>query len=330
MSVGPDIGAQRGAALIIVLLLVATLAVISLAISESAMLSARRAVDTEMRSALEWRGIAAEAVAQRAIEIQMAAMKGRLSRASPLVAGPVTVPIEGGSVAVAIKDGTRCFNINSLVPPNDKSQPVDESASTELEELLAAAGIDVVDARAIIPVVVDWVDSDGFQEPGGAEDGVYTAMPTPYRTGSQPLADISELRAMLGVDRKTYNALRFVLCAEPSTAPSPININMLTEADAPLLMAVTGGKLSRDAAENIIAAIPPGGYDAVDKVLSDDKVGPLGGKEFTNDRLSVWSRYLEADATINYRGASLDLNLMFEVDQNGKARLLSRRLGRFE
>ena len=56
--------AERGAALVIVLLLVATLSFIALAISERTALSANRAVNARSRSELLWLGLGAEALAR--------------------------------------------------------------------------------------------------------------------------------------------------------------------------------------------------------------------------------------------------------------------------
>lgn len=321
---------QKGAALIIVLLLVATLAFISLAMSERMMLSARRAVNMRQQNVLIWRALAIETLAKSAIETQMAASKGKLSLSSPLVAKPIVIPGEGGTATVAIVDRTRCFNLNSMVVDDGNGQTANAEAKKEFETLAASTGAANFDAPAIAAAIIDWIDRNTFQEPGGAEDAVYADMPTPYRTGAQPLADVSELRAVAGVTREDYAAIAPFLCAQPSSAPSPVNINMLQETDAPLLVAISGGRLSVTAAQDVIAATPPGGFDTIDEFFSNDKIRNLGIKEFTNTQFNLWSRYLEADAVIGFADGSADLSVTFEVDQEGKAHVLSRRLGRFE
>ncbi|MEX0645900.1 MAG: hypothetical protein WD076_11350, partial [Parvularculaceae bacterium] len=196
---------QSGAALIVVLLLVATLSFIALAIGERSVLAANRSANVRLASELYWQAIGAEAVASRAIEAAMKATPGKLSSDNPLVAAPINVPFEGGSARLTVADRTRCFNVNSLVRAGaEGDESANEPAAKELAELFAAGNAGSAGAEALAAGIVDWIDANNFQEPGGAEDGLYTALPTPYRSGAAPLADITEVRAIAGVDRGLY------------------------------------------------------------------------------------------------------------------------------
>ena len=322
---------QRGAALIVVLLLVATLSFIALAIGERSVLAASRAANVRLSSELFWQAVGAEALARRAIEAAMKATPGKLVSDNPLVAAPIVAPFEGGSATITVVDRTRCFNINSLVRVDGEGgQSADEAATTELLELFAAGNAGSIDPEALAAAVVDWIDTNNFQEPKGAEDGTYTALPTPYRSGGALLADITELRAIAGVDRAAYGVVRPFLCANPNSAPSILNLNMLTVADAPLLVAILAGRKTVADAQDIINDRPPGGYGAADVFWTNEAFAGLEISDATKARIGLFSRYLEVNAAMEYYDAGLDLSLLFEVDGDGRTRLIARRFGRYE
>lgn len=319
---------QRGAALILVLLLVATLSFIALAMSERTVLAASRSFNSRTRSEMLWRAFGAEALARTTIKAAMEASNGKLTRTNPLVAKQLDLPMDGGVARLQVVDRTRCFNLNSLVDlGSGDAGAVNDAAVAELLELGRAAGADVSDLDSIAAGIVDWIDPDTLQEPNGAEDGLYTLLPTPYRTGSQRLADVSELRAIAGIDRVAYAELRPFVCALPNGAPAPVNVNMLTEADAPLISAMVKGQVGMAEIRDVIAARPPEGYATEEDFWNAEAFAEAGVDEATRTRVKLSSRYLEVNGTIEYYGASLDLGLLFEVDDNGRARLLSRRLG---
>jgi general secretion pathway protein K len=321
---------QRGVALIVVLLLVATLSFIALAISEQTALAARRSSNTRLNAELYWRAVGAEALARRAIETTMKATPGKLVTGNPLTAAPIEVPFDGGAATMSVVDRTRCFNVNSLVKGGRGEEGFDEEAAEELDTVFTTAGVAEADAGALAGVIADWIDANDFQEPQGAEDGLYTALPTPYRTGSTLLADISELRAMAGVGRLEYGVVRPYLCALPTSDASIINLNLLTTADAPLLVGILNGKKTLLEAQDIINARPPGGYQTIEAFWEGEAFAGLEISAAAKARFELYSRYLEVNAAMEYYGATLDLALLFEVDGNGSARLISRRFGRYE
>lgn len=322
-------GNQRGAALILVLLLVATLSFIALAMSERTVLTASRSFNARARNEMLWRAVGIEALARKAIESAAEAGGGKLTRTSPLVAKQIDVPMEGGIARLRVADRTRCFNVNNLVSASSDADAttLNEQAVAELESLVMTAGASAVNFESLAAGLIDWMDADTLQEPNGAEDRLYSMLPAPYRTGGQRLADITELRAIASVDRLAYIELRPFLCALPSSDPAPINVNMLTEADAPLISAMVKGEVPPERIRDVIEARPPQGYAAEADFWGDDAFAGAPLSEETRSRVKLSSRYLEVNGTIEYYDASLDLRLLFEVGDDGRAQLLSRRLG---
>lgn len=322
---------ERGAALVIVLLIVATLAFVAIAISEKTVLAASRAVNMRARAELAWRAIGVEALARGAVKAAFEAEGETIGRESPLFAQPTEIPMEDGSAVIAFADRTRCFNLNSLVTAGDGGQTVANApAVAEFDALVASIPDAPASGAQVAAAIVDWIDADTLQSAGGAEDDVYAGMPTPYRTGATLLADVSEMRAMAGVSRGHYAALRPRVCALPNSEPAPININLLAPDDAPLLVALTNGELSEGEARDLIAATPAGGYENLEAFWAAPQFEGLEISLEARQRVKLTSRFVEAYAVISYNDVSTNLGLLFDVDDDGDARLIARRFERFE
>lgn len=316
---------QRGAALLIVLLLVATLAFIALSITEKTTLSAARSVNERARSESLWRAFGAEALAGAALEAAREASPDKMSIDDPWAIEPLIVPMEDGAARIFFADATTCINVNSLA-----SAAAGQSAAprAEFALLVRNLGLGEFEGERISDVITDWIDADNSRAPQGAEDDYYSALPSPYRTGGQPVASVSELRAMNGITREVYAGLKPYLCAHPDTAPAPVNINMLTERHGPLLAAILGEAVTPNQAADIIAARPPGGYEAVSEFMESELITALGADGAkAAGRFSVLSQYVQARAEILYDTSVLDVTSDFEINEGGKANVLKRRIG---
>ena len=317
---------QRGAALIIVLLLAATLSLLVLALVAATTQSARRTGGAMVRGELLWRALSAEIIAQTAIaEALNAAERGgpALTRAHPLFSQQLDIPFRNGAGAIIFADASRCFNVNSLARDDGENGAVEEFVL-----LMTTAGLSDADAQAIAGVVKDWIDTDTIQEIGGAEDGFYASLPTPYRTGGVPVASVSEMRAMRGVTSELYAAISPYLCALPSNDGAILNINALRPEDAPLLTALSGDVLDRATAADILENRPPGGWSNVEQFLA---LPPFQDDEFDTQsltsRISVSPQYVEAIAGATVNDIDISVRLLFSATNSGNVMLVSRILG---
>ncbi len=319
---------QRGAALVIVLVLIVTLSFIVLAVTESMALAAHRAINSRARSEAIWRAFGVEALAESALSAALRETPDAVTLDHPWVERPIEAPMEGGTATLWFSDATRCVNLNSLVtvvgPGEFEGRP---AGARELVATLEAAGASGADAQTLADLVTDWIDTDSLAEANGAEDSYYTARPSPYRTGATLLADLSEVRAMAEVDTDFYRALRRYVCVRPTADAAPININMLRPEDAPLLVGLLDSAVSITAAQDVIAARPPGGYPSTETFWAHPAFAGLEIGQATRTRVKLTSRYIEARAKIAYDGAVVNATLGFEADDGGKARLIWRRWG---
>jgi general secretion pathway protein K len=253
---------EKGAALLAVLLLVAVTGAIAAVAIEGLRLSRAAAANA---TALDQGRAFADGVEQLAVltiddliaqDPERTTLDGGWNGAVRQIALP------GGAAAqVRVRDGGNCFNVNSVADGDRATTLVRRPSGVgQFMGLMMALGTGEADARRIAEAAADWVDSDALAGPGGAEDDAYMAGAAPYRTGNTLFADPGEIRVLSGMSAEIYARVRPWLCALPVTDLSPININTLSPAQAPLLAMLAPGQLDAARARRIIEGRPGGGW----------------------------------------------------------------------
>ncbi len=316
---------QRGAALLIVLLLVATLSFVALSATEKTSVAAARAFNERTRSENLWRAFGAETLAVAAIRTAIEARPETLSIDDPWILEPLIIPIDDATAQINFSDATTCFNVNSL--SGTQVPGTDPPSKSEFVLLVRNLGLGDFEGQQIADVITDWIDDNSSRQIQGAEDNYYTALPSPYRTGGQAMASVTELRALNGFSAELYNSLKPYLCAQNQATGSPVNVNMLVPGHAPLLAAMLGANVSPGQANDLIRARPPGGYGTVQEFLEPAASIGVDPASIDAGRFSVSSRYLKARAEIIYDTAVLELTSTVEIGTGGDARVIRRRIG---
>jgi len=184
---GRGAGAQHGAALPLVLwliaMLVATIGAFALA-SRVEMLQGRVQAD----------GAQAGEIARAGIEYAMA----RLADPQRLWAAdgrPYTWSFADASVELRIVDESGKVDINQADP-------------ALLAALLRAVGAEPSAAQQLAGAIVDWRDPDPLVQPGGgAEDPAYAAAGRPYGAKDAPFESVAELHQVLGMTPELFAGL---------------------------------------------------------------------------------------------------------------------------
>jgi general secretion pathway protein K len=253
---------ERGAALLAVLLLVAVTGAIAAAMVEDLRLSRSVAVNATARDQGRLFADGVEQLALLTIDDRVRQSPERTTLAGGWNGATRTVQLPGGGSAdVTVRDGSNCFNVNSVVDGQPGRPFVRRpSGVAQFMGLMMALEVPEADARRIAEAAADWVDSDTAPGPGGAEDESYASGPAPYRTGNTLFADPGEVRALSGMTPETYVRLRPWLCAMPTNDLSPINVNTLGAEQAPLLAMLAPGQIGLDRASRVLAQRPSGGW----------------------------------------------------------------------
>ncbi|MGB7406303.1 MAG: type II secretion system minor pseudopilin GspK [Pacificimonas sp.] len=264
---------EEGMALITVLLLVAVMA--ALTVATLATMNRAIAMTANGGAAMQARHDARGAIlvaAARLTALREAA-DGQLTNLGGWQEQPIVVPTDTGSISILPRDGSHCFNLNSVVGdagPTGVGGGLSPLAVEQFVALAGAVGIAERQARAMALGLVDWIDADPFPIGGGAEDGRYLG----YRTPNGPIAHISELMAVNGTSPQAFEALRPYICALPTGATSAMNVNTMTADDVPLIAMLAPGQISLAQARQVLADRPVDGWPDIAGFWAD--VAALG------------------------------------------------------
>jgi general secretion pathway protein K len=158
------------------------------------------------------------------------------------------LPIDGGEVFGAIEDLQGRFNINNLIDQNGK---VEEQSLEQFRRLLTTLDLD----PRFAGLAGDWMDSDlDAAFPDGAEDGIYTGLIPTYRSANQLLTSTSELAALEGMDKATFDTLAPNITALPGR--TEINVNTAT----PAVLLALGEDMSVSDVEGLVAERESDGF----------------------------------------------------------------------
>jgi general secretion pathway protein K len=279
-------------ALLAVLILVAIMAALAAAALGRMRLSTRlggNALQAEQGRLL---AVAAADWAALRLTDLVRANPSRLTAAGGWLGRPVPVPLPGGEAIGRVTDGGNCFNLNSLVRgPAEGPLVAAPAGRLQFEALMAELGISELAARRVAASLSDWLDSDDAPVSGGAERETYARASLPHAPGNTLLAEPSELRAVAGVSPELYAALRPWVCALPTTELSPLNVNTLTPAQAPLLAMLAPGQLTVEAARRLIEARPAEGWESAQQFWATPPLDAIEPEPDVLRQVSVRTRW---------------------------------------
>jgi general secretion pathway protein K len=321
----PGSGNREGMALLTVLLLVAVMSVVAVAVLDDVRFSVRRATNAETQALAQWYASGAEALARRQVARLLATGPARTPLEPEWNGRRLSFPIEGGSISAVVTDGQACFNLNSLVEGVGEDLMARPSGTAQFLALGRAVGAPDSRMRAVADALTDWLDADSMARPLGAEDGAYAGLATPYRTGGVLLAEVSELRAIKGVDADLYRRLRPYVCALPTSAPSPLNVNTLTPEQAPLLMMLTDNALGPEAARAVIARRPRGGWPDAAAFWAQPALAAVEIPAEAREQAAVLTRYFNLRIDVDYGGGRVVRTALLHAQPDGAVRTVIQR-----
>ena len=316
---------REGMALLTVLLLVAVMSVIAVAVLDDVRFSVRRTTNAETQAQAQWHASGAEALARRQVARLLTAGPARTPLEPEWNGRRLTFPIEGGSISAVVTDGQACFNLNSVVEGVGEDLIARPLGTAQFLALGRAVGAPDSRMRAVADALTDWLDADTTALPLGAEDGAYAGLATPYRTGGVLLAEVSELRAVKGVDPDLYRRLRPWVCALPTSRLSPLNVNTLSPEQAPLLVMLTDGALTPDNARAVIARRPKQGWPDPAAFWAQPALATIELPAETRDQATVLTRYFNLRVEVDYGDSRAVRTALLHAQPDGAVRTVSQR-----
>ena len=168
--------------------------------------------------------------------------------ATEIPALPIDSEAVQGQIFGKIEDLQGRFNVNNLI---DGSGQLDQAAFDQFERLLAILDLDPRRAGGI----VDWLDPDQDETvPDGAEDPLYSGFTPAYRTADMSISNITELAAVDGMDRGSFEILLPHVIALPGR--TQINVNTATVA----VLQSLGPNIDLGTAEGLLEMRENGGF----------------------------------------------------------------------
>ena len=257
---------QRGAALVVALLIFAVAAALMVGLQRDFTLHMQRSANNFVQEQSWEYLLGAEDLAAMALRLDVdedsitESPKDNLTELWAQESSPY--PLDGGGwLSGRLEDLQGRFNLNNLVSNiaagTDEDDATEtgaggaESASQEeprspsqqqfIRLLQVLEGEDVAltqqEAIAMTEVICDFMDGDNEPRPQGAEADNYRNLTPPYYPANQALMSISELRAVRGMTEEVFRALAPLVTVWPSAGTE---LNVLT-ASLPMLRSLVLG-----------------------------------------------------------------------------------------
>lgn len=160
-----------------------------------------------------------------------------------------------------IEDNQACYNLNVLATLPTKALSTPSYDILVFMALLDKLGTEKYEADIIAQSLADKIDSDLQPRIHGAEDDY-----SQHNTANQPLFLTSEIRTLRGVTASLYRKLSPYVCAQFNNQLM-VNINALTEKQAPLLSALFLNAIDDDDARSLLRKRPAAGWETIDAFL---------------------------------------------------------------
>ncbi len=356
---------QRGVALIAVMMVVAFVVLIAVSMSGRLQLELQRQINLQQRQQAIWLALGAEQFIQRLLK-KSAAGKDTINLSQEWATQGAVFPVEQATISGTVTDLQACFNLNSLRPvtgntpgggtdPNSDQSPdnnngrgagAQNNAEKKAEgntnrnpnqqspaqqaflRLLEQNAVELsMPPDYLVARVADWLDADStLQSAGGAEENDYAALELPYYSANSLMVSKSELRVILDMTPADYALVAPLVCVIPQVGTLQMNVNTMTEQQAPVLAALIPG-LTEDDAKSLISNRPEKGYDSVDDFFSSNSsVFTQTPSAEVKTLFSVKSEYFQAEISIDTADSNFSLTSLLKLEDD-QVQVVARRFG---
>jgi general secretion pathway protein K len=301
-----QVKAQKGIALITVMLVLAVVTVALVSMSSDRQMDIRR-TENQLRSTQAWEyvyGLEAWAANQLKLDID----NNKYDALTDQWNKPLTLkPTPEGNVKADIIELQGKINLNNLLVDG---QPSDDDVQ-QLKRLLTYLEI----KPELVDAMLDWIDADmDIRYPNGAEDETYTRLLPPYRSANVPFVDVSELLRVQGITLKDYKKLiPYIYVADTY---EPININTAS----PEVLRTLAPNIKKDEAESIYRASGKP-FAKVDEFLKDEA---MKGISVNKANLSIDSHHFLLSGYIDMGKNGLLFQTQLSRSTSGEVKVVKR------
>ncbi|MCK8130725.1 general secretion pathway protein GspK [Pseudoalteromonas sp. S1610] len=321
--------ASRGAALVIVLFIVALAAILAVEMSANLMLQVQRSTNLQSQQQAKWYAYGAEELAIKGLIQSKKDDPEKTTLAQPWAKqGDVKYPVDNGTLSGQLTDLQACLNLNALgaePDPNstNKTNPAHKALFAILENIEDLPSDESEEGMA--DSVFDWLDKNSITYRSGAEEGEYLSRQFPYMTANSLFASVSELRLIKGFNPLVMEKVLPYVCVIPGSTLLSINVNTVTEEQALLLSGLID-ELSVSGAQAVIAARPENGFDNIEEFF--ESVKQQGGKNIkaVEKLFSLKSEYFKLQTQAKFVDLRFSMTTLLYAS-NGEVTILARKFG---
>lgn len=298
---------QKGSALLIVLMILALIAALAaeMTISFQVQLQRSRRINDSLQA--KYALLYAEAESMAGFQDT----PGLLHSVSPA---------DGTEVSWQINDLHHCYNLNAL-----KNLPKEPLATPPYEvsifyALLERLAVEKYQAEEIAQSVADYIDEDDSARVKGAEDEYYQHSQPGYLTAGQALFLPTEARTVKGMTDALYQKLAPFICTRFDSELA-ININTLTEQQAPLLAALFLNNISVSDAKTLLKKRPENGWKTVEDFLYLAQQDFSAAKPLVDSlkkQFTTSSSYFLTTSTVHEGDLTFGMRTFFFYDEKSK------------
>lgn len=317
---------QQGIALITVLMILAIMVTIAATMTGRLTHSLKRTEALVFSQSVYWYGQASAEYGRMVLEGDFSDSEV-VSLDQNWAIQDMLFPLENGSISGQFRDMRSCFNLNALGTEDEggvRATPV-----AEFQALLEELGISDYSAEIIADSTRDWIDkNDTTDDSQGAEDSLYEARAIAHLAANNLMVDVTELRAVQGVERSIYEQISPYLCAIPTTNQQ-INVNTVAVEQAALLYVLFESEfssLSRSDFTTLLEDRPSSGWDDVSDFLDSSLFSGLSVPSKIEEQLSVTSDYFQLYGRAEFSDHSRALQILFAIEDK-KAKVIRYQSG---
>ena len=320
---------SRGAALVIVLFIVALAAILAVEMSANLMVQVQKSTNLQGHQQAKWYAYGAEELAIKAL-IKSKRDDPDKTTLDQIWAqqGDIPYPVDNGTLSGKITDLQACLNLNAIAVEPDlnsasKTNPAHKALFALLENIEDLPAQESEETMA--DSVFDWLDENSITYRSGAEEGEYLSRQFPYMTANSLFASTSELRLVKGFNPLVMEKVLPYVCVIPGSTLLSINVNTLA-AEQALILSTLIDELSVSGAEAVIAARPDAGFES--KAAFFEQVQQQGGQNVkaVEKLFSINSEYFKLETQANFVDLRFSMTTLLHA-KNGDVTILARKFG---
>lgn len=330
---------QRGAALIIVLFIVALASILAVEMSANLMVQVQKSTNLQSHQQAKWYGYAAEELAIKAL---LASKKDNSDKTDLKQVwaqqGDIPYPVDNGTLQGSITDLQACLNLNALraapslnVGGSGTSTGNTSNRTNPAHKALFALFENIEDfpieesEEAMADSVFDWLDENSITYRSGAEEDEYLSRDFPYLTANNYFSSVSELRLIKGFNPLVMEKVLPYVCVIPGSELLAINVNTIDPEHALLLSALIDG-LSESGAQSVLASRPEAGYDDLNEFF--EQVNQQGAKntKAVEKLFTINSEYFKLQTQAEFVELRFSMTTLLHA-KDGEVTILARKFG---